>query len=86
MTQPSLLDLTQEADSASNREAVRRLLLRHPNELVSALEIARVGGSLSSRTRISELRKARYGGMQIENVQQRVGRSVHSYYRYVANR
>ncbi len=55
------------------------LFRAHPNEWLSALDIARMGGLLSSRTRISECRTKL--GMDIENETRNVGRVKHSYYR-----
>ncbi len=68
----------------SKVEAVAQYFKARPGIWISALDVARVGGLLSSRTRISELRKPPYS-MQIEN-DTRSGPKHEkvSLYRYVA--
>jgi hypothetical protein len=82
MTQMSLL---VQASAASNGEAVRTLFRERPNTWISALDLMRVGGALSWRTRVAESRKPRFGGMYIVNRQERVDGVVHSFYRWVQN-
>ena len=65
----------------NNLDRTARLFRRHRGQWLSALEIARVGGFLSWRTRASECRTLL--GMAIENRQERSGGNARSFYRYV---
>lgn len=76
----TLLDYS--APPENNLNAVYRLFHDRPGEWISALDLARVGGLLSWRTRVSECRTML--GMVIDNRQYRVGRKLHSEYRWVA--
>jgi hypothetical protein len=78
MTQASL---ALDAPANTKYEATRAYFLQHPGEWVSALELQKVGGWLSWRTRVSD---CRLSGMTIENRLRKVeGRTV-SEYRFVA--
>lgn len=47
-----------------------------PNEWIDGLELASVAGSYAWRSRCSDLRKPKHGGMVIENRQVRVRRCI----------
>jgi hypothetical protein len=73
---------TMTAPRLSKLEKVRRLFQRSPYVWINANEIAAVGGRLSSRTRVSELRQPRHGQMNIRNRTYQVDGETHSEYRY----
>ena len=78
MTQTSLnYDLQPDADTFTGR--VAHLFLAHPGEWLNALDIARIGGMMAWRTRISNCR-TEYG-LRIENRVRRVGKIKISEYR-----
>jgi hypothetical protein len=74
----ALLDYSAPPQTALDR--VEQLFRSRPNQFISALEIATVGGWLSSRTRISECRTQL--GMRIDNKTEMVNGSKHSFYRF----
>lgn len=65
----------------SNLAAVAAYFRAHQGQWVSALEIAKVGGLLSSRTRVSECRTVL--GMDVENrTERQPDGSTRSFYRF----
>ena len=79
MTQASL---DYSAPPENMTAAVAAYFKARPGQWISALELAQVGGLLAWRTRVSECRTQL--GMQIQNKTHRVGRKLHSEYRWVA--
>jgi hypothetical protein len=77
MNQPSLLDLVTPE---TYTERVAAYLTARPNVWVDGLELARVGGAYSWRTRVSECRTLL--GLTITNRQRRVGKRTISEYRW----
>jgi hypothetical protein len=75
----ALLDYSAPPQTALGR--VEALFRSRPGSWISALEIATVGGWLSSRTRISECRTQL--GMRIENKTEMVNGTKHSFYRWI---
>jgi len=54
----------------SNRDRVAAYFREHPNRWISAITLVEIGGTLSSRTRISECRTEL--GMRVDNRVRRV--------------
>jgi hypothetical protein len=77
MTQPSLLDAVEPADTFT--EKVARMFKANAGLWLDGMDIARYGGIYCWRTRVSECRQM---GMAIENRQRRAGRRIISEYRY----
>lgn len=65
----------------SNEQAVQALFRRRPGQWISALTLAKVGGLLSWRTRVSEARHVLPGA--IENRQRVVRGQRRSDYRWI---
>jgi hypothetical protein len=65
----------------SKVEALAAYFKARPGQWISALDLAKVGGLLSSRTRISELRYPPYL-MDVRNRTRAVNGDTHSEYRY----
>jgi hypothetical protein len=80
---PQLLPFTA-TPKLSKVEALAAYFKARPGQWLSALDLAKVGGALAWRTRLSDLRRPPYA-MQIENRQEphrEYGRI--SFYRFVA--
>jgi carboxylesterase type B len=67
------------------RNAVAAVLMQHAGEWVHWAELAKAGGAMAWRTRISEARREL--GMAIENkITQRPDKTKDSFYRYIPGR
>lgn len=84
MTQVAIVLEPADREAEGQRQQIAALFRSRPNQAVPVTEIIPLA-LCGWRTRISELRRPKYGAMNLVNVQTPVGRKKHSAYRYVVD-